>query len=187
MASSGIGTAGGGPTVWATSDRGDGGVSVPATDHQPRRSGTGGVDTAALVAAAVAGDHDAFSTLVQRHRRELHVHCYRMLGSYDEAEDAVQEVMLRAWRRRDSFQGGELFRAWLYRIATNACLDNLRRTSRRARAGGTFAEVPWLQPYPDVELDEVAAHDDERGGSGPRCWPATCSGGRPPRPPPCST
>ncbi len=118
-----------------------------------------------LVAAAVAGDERAFSALVERHRRELHVHCYRMLSSYDEAEDAVQETMLRAWRRRDSFEGGPYFRAWLYRIATNTCLDMLRRTSRRAPAGGRFSEVPWLQPYPDAELDEIAAADDEPDAS----------------------
>jgi len=118
-----------------------------------------------LVAAAVAGDERAFSALVERHRRELHVHCYRMLSSYDEAEDAVQETMLRAWRRRDSFEGGPYFRAWLYRIATNTCLDMLRRTSRRAPTGGRFSEVPWLQPYPDAELDEIAAADDEPDAS----------------------
>ena len=129
----------------------DGGSAAPVTADQ--------IDD--LVAAAVAGDRTAFSTLVERHRRELHVHCYRMLSSYDEAEDAVQETMLRAWRRRDSFGGGPWFRAWLYRIATNTCLDMLRRTSRRVPAGGTFAEVPWLQPYPDADLDEIAAHDDE--------------------------
>jgi RNA polymerase sigma-70 factor (ECF subfamily) len=124
---------------------------VPATAEQ----------TDDLVAAAVAGDEAAFSAVAERHRRELHVHCYRMLGSYHEAEDAVQETMLRAWRRRDSFEGGPYFRAWLYRIATNTCLDMLRRTSRRVRANGPFSEVPWLQPYPDVELDEIAATDDE--------------------------
>jgi RNA polymerase sigma-70 factor (ECF subfamily) len=132
----------------------DRGGAVPAsTEHTAEHDEE-------LVAAAVAGDQAAFSTLAERYRRELHVHCYRMLGSYDEAEDAVQETMLRAWRRRDSFDGGPWFRAWLYRIATNTCLDHLRRSTRRAPAGGTFAEVPWLQPYPDAELDEVAAHDD---------------------------
>ena len=138
-------------------------MTRPTADPRSRPPTVGVVDTSAddLVAAAVAGDQAAFSTLVERHRRELHVHCYRMLGSYDEAEDAVQETMLRAWRRRDSFDGGPYFRAWLYRIATNTCLDQLRRSHRRAPAGGSFAEVPWLQPYPDVELDQVATHDDQ--------------------------
>src|SRR5262245_36788869 len=83
-----------------------------------------------------------------------------MLASFDEAEDAVQETMLRAWRSRRTF-AGELFRAWLYRIATNVCLDQLRRSSRRLTAMHSFAEVPWLQPYPDNLLDELAPSDDE--------------------------
>jgi RNA polymerase sigma-70 factor (ECF subfamily) len=111
----------------------------------------------AVVAAATAGDEGAFAELVQRHRRELHVHCYRMLGSFDEAEDMVQETFLRAWRRRSTFDGSSLFRAWLYRIATNACLDALRRTARRVEETSTFAEIPWLQPYPDRLLDEVTS------------------------------
>src|ERR671931_42822 len=85
----------------------------------------------ALVAAATAGDEAAFGTLAERHRRELHVHCYRMLGSFEEAEDLVQETFLRAWRSREAFAGGPFFRAWLYRIATNACLDAIRRRKRR--------------------------------------------------------
>jgi RNA polymerase sigma-70 factor (TIGR02960 family) len=115
----------------------------------------------AVVAAARAGDEAAFAALVDRHRRELHVHCYRMLGSFEEAEDLVQETFLRAWRRRDSFQGGPGFRAWLYRIATNACLDELRRSRRRVPSLHSFAEVPWLQPYPDRLLDEVASSDSQ--------------------------
>jgi RNA polymerase sigma-70 factor (ECF subfamily) len=110
----------------------------------------------AVVAAATAGDEAAFAELVQRHRRELHVHCYRMLGSFDEAEDMVQETFLRAWRRRSTFDGSSLFRAWLYRIATNACLDALRRASRQPTEVESFAEMPWLQPYPDRLLDEIA-------------------------------
>jgi RNA polymerase sigma-70 factor (ECF subfamily) len=79
-----------------------------------------------------------------------------MLASFDEAEDAVQETFLRAWRGREGFDGGTLFRAWLYRIATNVCLDLLRRAARRPVRGDTFAEVPWLQPYPDGLLDAPA-------------------------------
>jgi RNA polymerase sigma-70 factor (TIGR02960 family) len=105
---------------------------------------------------AFPADERAFAELVDRHRRALHVHCYRMLGSFDEAEDAVQETFLRAWRARDRFQGRELLRAWLYRIATNTCLDAIRRSRRRVRSLGSFAEVPWLQPYPDRLLDGVA-------------------------------
>jgi RNA polymerase sigma-70 factor (ECF subfamily) len=100
-----------------------------------------------------------FEEQTQRHRRELHVHCYRMLASFDEAEDAVQETFLRAWRSRESFGGSGQFRAWLYRIATNVCLDILR--SRRSLSRLTsFAEVPWLQPYPDALLDEVPSADE---------------------------
>lgn len=109
----------------------------------------------------VSADESAFAALTERHRRELHVHCYRMLASFDEAEDAVQETFLRAWRRRDTFDGSSLFRAWLYRIATNVCLDMLRRRSRRLTAMNSFAEVPWLQPYPDRLLDEIAPSEDE--------------------------
>ena len=101
-------------------------------------------------------DEAAFAGLAERHRRELHVHCYRMLASFDEAEDAVQETMLRAWRSRDSFDGSSLVRAWLYRIATNVCLDAIRSRSRRATVTNSRAEVPWLQPYPDALLDEAA-------------------------------
>jgi RNA polymerase sigma-70 factor (TIGR02960 family) len=104
----------------------------------------------------------AFDTLVKRYRRELHIHCYRMLASFDEAEDAVQETLLRAWKARAT--AGDVLneRAWLYRIATNTCLDTIRRTNRRvATSGRSFAEVPWLQPYPDRLLDEVAPRDQE--------------------------
>src|SRR5215210_4910068 len=101
-----------------------------------------------------------FAQQVNRHRRELHVHCYRMLGSFEEAEDLVQETFLRAWRHRDQFDGGAL-RAWLYRIATNASLDFIRRKGRRLEDISSFAEIPWLQPYPDRLLDEVAPRADE--------------------------
>jgi RNA polymerase sigma-70 factor (ECF subfamily) len=117
-----------------------------------------------VVAAAQAGDEAAFAALVEPHRRELQVHCYRMLGSLEDSEDAVQETFLRAWRNRTSFQGRSSFRAWLYRIATNTCLDALGRRPRRiAQHDETplLAEVPWLQPYPDELLEGVASSDDE--------------------------
>jgi RNA polymerase sigma-70 factor (TIGR02960 family) len=106
-------------------------------------------------------DEPAFEALAQRHRRELHVHCYRMLASFDEAEDAVQETFLRAWRNRERFEGDSLVRAWLYRIATNVCLDMIRSRSRRVPKLKSVAEVPWLQPYPDRLLDEVAPTDEQ--------------------------
>jgi len=106
------------------------------------------------------GEDAVFADLTERHRRELHVHCYRMLASFDEAEDAVQETLLRAWRSRERFDGSSLFRAWLYRIATNVCLDSLRRRSRRLTSMRSFAEVPWLQPYPDRLLDEIVPTAD---------------------------
>ena len=113
------------------------------------------------IAAATSGDESAFGRITEGHRRELHVHCYRMLASYDEAEDAVQETFLRAWRSRDTFEGGSLFRAWLYRIATNVCLDMRRRSSRQLTTITSYAEVPWLQPYPDRLLDEVAPSKEQ--------------------------
>jgi RNA polymerase sigma-70 factor (TIGR02960 family) len=106
-------------------------------------------------------DEATFHALAERHRRELHVHCYRMLGSFHEAEDLVQETYLRAWRRRESFQGGPLMRAWLYRIATNACLDALRQSKRRVASTSSFAEIPWIQPYPDHLLDEIAPTEEQ--------------------------
>ncbi len=112
-----------------------------------------------LEEAAFAGDEAAFADLAGRHRRELHVHCYRMLASFDDAEDAVQETLLRAWRGRDGYDGRTYFRAWLYRIATNVCLDVTRRhTRRRAASPG---EMVWLQPYPDRLLDEIAPPTDQ--------------------------
>jgi RNA polymerase sigma-70 factor (TIGR02960 family) len=106
-------------------------------------------------------DETAFAELNRRHRRELHVHCYRMLASFDEAEDTVQETLLRAWRSRESFDGSSLARAWLYRIATNVCLDVLRHRSRQLTSLNSFAEVQWLQPYPDRLLDEAAPAGDQ--------------------------
>ena len=107
------------------------------------------------------GDERAFAERAERYRRELHVHCYRMLASFEEAEDAVQETLLRAWRGRDTFDGSSLFRAWLYRIATNVCVDLRRRSSRRITSLESFGEVSWLQPYPDRLLDEIAPSEAE--------------------------
>ena len=104
-------------------------------------------------------EEPGFGQLLDRHRRELHVHCYRMLGSYTDAEDLVQETFLRAWRSRDSHQPGSNLRAWLYRIATNACTDVIRSRRRQAGAAGSPAEVAWLEPYPDVLLDQIPDPD----------------------------
>ena len=130
---------------------------------------------ARIVAAARAGDEAAFARLVERYRRELHVHSYRMLGSLEDAEDAVQETFLRAWRHRAGFriEGRWSFRAWLYRIATNACLDVLARRPRRflpydvappadpTVPPGAAVDVPWLDPYPGHLLEDVASPDPE--------------------------
>lgn len=101
-------------------------------------------------------DEAGFTELAERHRRELHVHCYRMLGSFQDAEDAVQETFLKAWRARGTYEGRSTVRAWLYRIATNACLDLL---DTRRPGPATGGEVRWLQPYPDSLLDELPAAD----------------------------
>lgn len=110
-------------------------------------------------APAVEGGGD-FAAVSERHRQELHVHCYRMLASYEEAEDAVQETLLRAWRARDAFDGAAL-RPWLYRIATNVCIDTSRRRARRPLDLASMADVPWLQPYPDAQLDRAGEEGPE--------------------------
>jgi RNA polymerase sigma-70 factor (ECF subfamily) len=122
-------------------------------------------EDSAVVAAAKAGDERAFTTLVERYRRELWTHCYRMLGSYEESEDLTQETFLRAWRRRETYQGRASFRAWLYRIATNACLDFLDRHPRQQLPeppSGRVppATVPWLQPCPDSLLASPETEPD---------------------------
>ena len=101
-----------------------------------------------------------FNQAVEAHRRELHVHCYRMVGSYSDAEDLVQETLLRAWRNQGTFEVGTNLRAWLYRIATNVCIDTIRSKRRQVPTGGELAEVTWLEPYPDIALDQIAATDD---------------------------
>ena len=121
-----------------------------------------------IVATVQGGSEAAFSSLAERHRRELRVHCYRMVGNLDDAEDLVQDTFARAWRGRQGFEGRATFRAWLYRIATNASLDAIKRSQRRVqvadRHGGalappSFDDVPWLQPFPD-DLLEDTAHDE---------------------------
>jgi RNA polymerase sigma-70 factor (TIGR02960 family) len=120
--------------------------------------------TTDLVARARAGDSDAFRQLTQPHRRELQVHCYRMLGSLQDAEDAVQETLLSAWQGLTGFEGRASIRTWLYRIATNRCLNARRSASRRPGKEWDmpaveppeptgFSEIPWLEPYPDSLLE----------------------------------
>ena len=131
---------------------------------------------AALLQAARSGDEGAFERLVEPYRRELHAHCYRMLGSLHDAKDALQEAMLRVWRGLDGFRGGAL-RAWLYRIATNASLDVVARRRRRQLPneyapaadpnqppGQPVAERVWLEPYPDetLEVPDGSASPDAR-------------------------
>jgi RNA polymerase sigma-70 factor (TIGR02960 family) len=116
-----------------------------------------------LLQRAKSGDHEAFTTLVEPHRRELQVHCYRMLGSLQDAEDALQETLLSAWIGIDGFEGHSSVRTWLYRVATNRCLSMLRSSSRRPVSveprpdwlaePSRLGEVTWLQPYPDALLD----------------------------------
>jgi RNA polymerase sigma-70 factor (TIGR02960 family) len=114
-----------------------------------------------LITRARAGDGDAFRELTEPYRRELHVHCYRMLGSFQDAEDVLQDTMLAAWQGLDGFEGRASLRTWLYRIATNRCLNALRSASRRpAREWDISAieppeptgvsEIVWLEPYPDT-------------------------------------
>jgi RNA polymerase sigma-70 factor (TIGR02960 family) len=116
---------------------------------------------------ARAGDEKAFRRLTEPHRRELQVHCYRILGSVQDAEDLVQETLLAAWRGLESFEGRASVRSWLYRIATNRCLNVLRDRSRRPQEVPPMAEAPeptrrvepiWLEPYPDVLLDDIPDH-----------------------------
>jgi RNA polymerase sigma-70 factor (ECF subfamily) len=148
--------------------RGEGEGGEPRDD-----SVTGeGVTEVALGETEVALGEGDFAALVESYRRELRVHCYRMTGSYDDAEDLVQETFLRAWRAREGFAGRASVRTWLYRIATNTCLDFQRRTARRPQRyeplpgmnHGSGAEPParitWLQPYPDGDLPSAEEQPD---------------------------
>ena len=105
-----------------------------------------------------SAEQAAFTQSVENYRSELQLHCYRMLASYEDAQDLVQETFLRAWRNRGSLREQSATRAWLYRIATNACLDFLSQHSERARVAeptGDKLEVGWLQPYPDRLIEDV--------------------------------
>jgi RNA polymerase sigma-70 factor (ECF subfamily) len=125
------------------------------------------METSDLIAKAAAGDHNAFRELVEVHSHELPVHCYRILGSLQDAEDALQETLVSAWRNLGEFGQQSSLRTWLYKIATNRCLSMLRADSRRPRTapplpGVTLPEPagagdapPWLEPYPDVLLDHL--------------------------------
>jgi RNA polymerase sigma-70 factor (TIGR02960 family) len=125
-----------------------------------------------LIGKARAGDREAFQALVDPHRAELQAHCYRMLGSLQDAEDAVQESLLKAWLAVAGFQGRSSVRTWLYRIATNHCLNQLRAAKRRLSAGDPAPSatptgedaVRWLQPYPDDVLEGIP--DDAPGPEG---------------------
>src|SRR5262245_64074317 len=106
----------------------------------PRRSKTGR-SPADLISRAKGGDGDAFRELIEPYRRELRVHCYRMLGSFQDAEDAVQETLLAAWQGLGGFEGRASMRTWLYRIATNRCLNTLRSTKRHQTKEWDVSEV----------------------------------------------
>src|SRR5215210_5218118 len=118
-----------------------------------------------LLDAARRGDEDAYRRLVEPRRAELHAHCYRMLGSVPDAEDALQEALLRAWRGLPRFEGRSSFRSWLYKIATNACLKAIERRHTRVLPidygpaadphdgpGEPLVESVWIDPYPDEKL-----------------------------------
>lgn len=124
--------------------------------------------TATTLAQAKAGDGEAFGTLTDPYRRELQLHCYRILGSVQDAEDVLQETLLAAWRGLDAFEERTSVRAWLYKIATNRCLNALRDRGRRPERA-PLAQAPpggwpepsrrpeplWLEPYPDVFVDDM--------------------------------
>ncbi|HEX6270294.1 MAG TPA: sigma-70 family RNA polymerase sigma factor [Anaerolineales bacterium] len=142
---------------------------VNNTDIDPQQEGS-------RLAAARNGDKDQFSELTEPYRRELQIHCYRILGSLQEAEDLVQETFLRAWRRLETYQSRASFRAWLYKIATNACLDVLDQRRRRPLPIDIYpvsdpnapiepppSEISWLEPFPDEWLvDQTAANPEAR-------------------------
>src|SRR3954467_13607792 len=161
---------GGGPA------RGRGGGLLRAAQAPARRRGRG-VTEHELLDAARAGDEDAFARLVEPHGGLLHAHCYRMLGSVDDAEDAVQDALLRAWRAIARFEGRSSLRTWLYTIATNVCLKAIERRPRlvlpvdygpptdpHERTAPPLVESVWIEPYPDQRpgLSEALAGPEAR-------------------------
>ncbi len=123
--------------------------------------------TTDLIARARTGDEDAFRTLIAPYQRDLQVHCYRILGLVHDAEDALQETLLAAWQGLSGFEGRSSIRTWLYRVATNRCLNALRSRSRRPSTDQPMPEIDlpeptgrgevlWLEPYPDVDLERLA-------------------------------
>jgi len=155
-------------------------MQTPARERKGRRARgnlrhNGGV-TADLLARARGGDADAFGALVGPHRRELEVHCYRILGSVSDAEDVLQEALLAAWQGLGSFEGRASVRTWLYRIATTRSLNALRSARRRPQTDWPppgidapeptrLGETPWLEPYPDSLMEgfaDVAAGPEAR-------------------------
>src|SRR6266566_1906051 len=158
------------PRNWACRHRpirGAGGVGTFRRAGRARRKEEkrGYMQASDLIASA--GDHDAFRDLVDVHSHELQVHCYRILGSLQDAEDALQETLVSAWRNLGDFRQQSSLRTWLYQIATNRCLSMLRADSRRPRTATPIPDVtlpeptgvsdapPWLEPYPDMLLDNL--------------------------------
>ena len=132
--------------------------------RERERDGTVSAVRGDLISRAQAGDGEAFRELTEPHRRELQVHCYRMLGSFQDAEDALQDTLLTAWRGIGGFEGRASLRTWLYRIATNRCLNARRSASRRPAVEWNIpgveppeptrlGEVVWLEPFPDALLE----------------------------------
>jgi DNA-directed RNA polymerase specialized sigma24 family protein len=131
---------------------------------------------------AGTGDEQAFRELIDPYRRELLAHCYRMLGSLTDAEDMLQETLLSAWRGLPRFEGRSTLRSWLYRIATNTCLNAMRSTARQVPTEPTPPfqppeptqrdEITWLQPYPDNLLDGIpdSAQAPRRGTAKPKLF-----------------
>ena len=130
------------------------GVDTVRSTGERASSGEGGVVTTELITRARAGDGEAFRALTEPYRRELQVHCYRMLGSFQDAEDALQDTLLAAWRGLGGFEGRASIRTWLYRIATNRCLNARRSASRRPAREWDMPEVAPPEP---TRLGEVMA------------------------------